>query len=276
MSPAIVWQALFFFMPLLLVLYLSFVLAWDKPFLSSFTLQHYATFFDPMYLGIIARSFLLAACNAFACLVIGYPVAYFLAVKTRAWKNTLLFLLMLPFWTNLLVLIYAWFFVLERHGLVNIFLMKLGMISEPLHLLNTPWAVHLVMFYCYLPFMIMPLYSILEKLDMSFIEASLDLGANPFKTFINVTVPLTLSGIKTGFFLVFIPSFGEFVIPALIGGAKQMFVGSLISHYFLATRNSFLGSAFTCFSSLILIIIALFFHWMVKDRVRIIKEVMGS
>jgi len=274
--PAFVWQILFFFLPLAFIVGISFIKDWDTPLLSAFTLQHYSSFIDPIYFTILARSFLLAAFNGCACLILGYPIAYFLAVKVRKWKNSLLFFLMLPFWTNLLVLIYAWFFILERHGLINSILIKLGFIAEPLQLLNTPWAIYLVMLYCYLPFMIMPLYSILEKLDRTLLEVSLDLGANPLKTFINVTIPLSLSGIRTGFFLVFIPSFGEFVIPSLIGGGKHMFVGSLISHYFLVSRDAFLGSAFTTVSGLALILFALVFHWAVRNQLKIIKGVANQ
>jgi len=171
---------------------------------------------------------------------------------------------MLPFWTNFLIQLYAWFFLLERNGLVNTFLLRIGLISAPLQLTNNFFAIFLVMFYCYLPFMIMPLYTVLEKLDDTLFEAAADLGSDPWHTFFRITLPLSRSGIRTGFFLVFVPAFSEFVIPALLGGARYMFVGSLISHYFLIARNTFVGAAFTCLVGLVLvgivIAVSLFFR----------------
>ena len=159
------------------------------------------------------------------------------------------------------MLAYAWFFVLDKYGLVNNALVSIGLISEPLTLLNTPFSVYLVMVYCFLPFMVLPVYSILEKLDQRLIEASYDLGATWKETFIRIIFPLSLSGIKTGVFLVFVQSFGEFVIPELLGGGKQFYVGTLISHYFLVSRNPFAGAAFTCFSAIFLIVfVGLLYH----------------
>lgn len=173
-------------------------------------------------------------------------------------KNIFLFFIILPFWTNLLVLTYAWFFILDRDGLFNLLLLKMGIIQEPFTLINNYFSIILVMFYCYLPFMIMPLFSVLEKFDLSLLEASKDLGANQWQTFLNVIIPITLPGIQAGFLLVFVPAFAEFVIPLLVGGDKFMFVGTLISHYFLIGQNKFIGSAFTVFSSCILFAIVFF------------------
>ena len=220
------------------------------------SVAHYATFVDWTYVAIIKRSLILAFGTAFACLVIAYPVAYYIARHVKKIKNILLFFIMLPFSVNLLIQAYAWFFMLGKTGLINNVLLNLGIISQPLHLLNTPGAVYVGTIYCYLPFMILPLYTVLEKIDVRFIEASLDLGANRIQTFVRVIVPLSLPGISTGFFLVFIPVFGELVIPALLGGGKQMYVSTLISYYFLTTRNLSLGSAFTVTSSAIVLIVA--------------------
>jgi spermidine/putrescine transport system permease protein len=145
------------------------------------------------------------------------------------------------------------------------------LIKTPLHLLNTPFAVYLVMIYCYLPFMTLPIYTVLEKFDIRLIEASLDLGATRFMTFLRVILPLTLPGISTGFFLVFIPSFGEFVIPALMGGSRYFFVGSLISHYFLIVRDLSVGAAFTSLSSIILLVVTLFFYYFFKWLARTVR-----
>jgi len=251
--PAIIWQVLFFVIPLCSVLTISFVKDWEVSFFSGFTLSHYVALFDAAYFYIISRSVVLAFGTTITCLLLGYPIAYYVAFRAQKLKNVFLFFLILPFWTNFLVQVYSWFFLLEKEGLLNNFLLSLGIISEPFEILNTYVAVAIVMIYCYLPFMIMPVYSILEKIDPSLFEASADLGATPNQTLLNVIFPLSVPGILTGFFLVFVPSFSEFVIPLLLGGDKYMFVGGLITHYFLTSRSLSLGAAFTTFSSLVLL-----------------------
>jgi spermidine/putrescine transport system permease protein len=176
-----------------------------------------------------------------------------------------LFLLLVPFWTNFLLHIYAWFFVLEREGFLNTLLSKLHLISEPLQLLNTPFAIMIMMVYYYLPFMVMPLYSALEKMDPRLIEASFDLGASWRQTVLRVILPLTKKGLKAGFFLVYIPSFGEFAIPELMGGDKWMFVGNVIASYMLGDETGSLGAAFTLLAAVALLGSALFFYWLL-DR----------
>ena len=261
--PAVLWQVLFLYVPLFLVLYMSF-----QPVTGAFrfylTLDNYKLILSSFpYFYIIGRSVFIAACTTLLCLICAYPVAYYLALKVeRRWKNVLLFLLTLPFWTNFLIQIYSWVFVLDRNGLVNMLLLKLGIIQEPLHMINNTGAIFFVMLYYYLPFMIMPLYSILEKIQHDLLEASMDLGATHWQTFRRITLPLSMSGIKTGVFLVFVPAFGEFVIPSIIGGYHHLFVGSLISHYFLVTRDSQLGAAFTIVSGFVLLICALLFNWL--------------
>lgn len=251
--PAFIWQFLFFCIPLFLIVAMSVISISEQTDFSQVTLHHYATFFGLHYFTVIARSLFLALSTAITCAFFAYPVAYHLVFHVKKWRNFLFFFLMIPFWTNLLVQVYAWFFVLERHGLVNSALLGLKIIEQPLQLLNTPFAIYIVMISCYMPFMVIPIYASLEKFDMRFLEASADLGAQPWQTFLRITLPLSALGIRTGFFLVFIPSFGEFVIPALMGGGKHLYVGSLISHYFLVAGNPYLGSAFTCFTGLILL-----------------------
>lgn len=263
--PALIWQVLFWCVPLFIIIYLSFTKQ------GALTWQHYKALFQPIYFRIIFRSLFLALANALVCLVCAYPVAYFLGVYAKRWKQFLLFLLVLPFWTNFLVQVYSWFFLLERNGLINTVLMRIGLIAEPLNLSNSLFAVFLVMVYCYIPFMILPLYSIIEKLNITLLEASADLGGTPWQTFRRITLPLSMPGIKTGVLLVLVPSFGEFIIPALLGGSKYLMVGSLISHYFLIARDSSLGSAFTLFSGIILLIVALLFHWYVRVSFETIK-----
>ncbi|HSC24957.1 MAG TPA: ABC transporter permease [Candidatus Babeliales bacterium] len=258
--PAILWQVLFLYAPFLLVLYTSFK---SDDSNISITLSNYITMLSSPYFYIIARSIFIATGVTFLCLLCGYPVAYFLAITVhRRWKNYLLFLLTLPFWTNFLIQIYSWIFILDYNGLINMLLLKTGLIQNPLPMINNIGAIFFVMLYYYLPFMIMPLYSILEKIQQDVLEASMDLGATHWQTFKYITIPLSMSGIKTGIFLVFVPSFGEFVIPSIVGGAHHMFVGSLVSHYFLVVQDKQLGSAFTIVSGLVLIICILFLHWL--------------
>ncbi len=270
--PAVAWIVLFFYVPLTTVIAQSFcVTTSSTSAFSIMSLGNYVNFIDWPYLAIIRRSLFLAFSTATVCLVVGYPVAYFIARRARRWKNVLLFLVMLPFSVNLLIQAYAWFFMLGRAGLLNTILLKLGIVGSPVHILNTPWAVYVGMVYCYVPFMILPLYAIFEKLDERLIEASLDLGARWWATWLHVIMPLSSPGVRTGFFLVFIPVFGEFVIPALLGGGKQMFVGSLISYYYLTVRNFALGSAFTCISSCVVVCASFFIYRYLSKQAGVVK-----
>ena len=266
LAPALLWQVLFLYIPLVIVLVLSFTRGWGLALPAIFTLKHYGAVFNSTHFIIIFRSLVLALFNAVACLLCAYPVAYFIAYRVKRFRNLLLFLLTIPFWTNFLVHVYAWFFLLEHNGLINTLLLKTGVIATPFHLINNMKAVGIVMVYCYFPFMIMPLYSVLEHIDKRLIESSFDLGATARQTFMRVTLPLSLPGIKTGFFLVFVPSFGEFAIPALVEGSKNMFVGTLISHYFLMARSPFLGAAFTFLSGAVLLVVVIILHRML-DRI---------
>ncbi len=261
--PAIVWQILFFYIPLLLIVVTSFIKV-SPPGISGgivgLTFEKITHFLNPLYLRVIGLSLLLAILNVIICFLIAYPLAYFIAFRGKRFKNGLLFLLLIPFWTNFLLHVYAWFYVLEKHGFLNNLLMHLGLIQEPLVLLNTPFAILIMMVYYYLPFMVLPIYSSLERFNMSLIEASFDLGATWFQTFRQIILPLTMRGIRAGFFLVYIPSFGEFVIPSLMGGDKIMFVGNVVSEYILAEGTGSLGAAFMVVSCAILLLTAIFFY----------------
>lgn len=259
--PALVWLILFLYIPLIFIVSLSLIKKGTISIWPELTFDRYLTFFDSIYYTILWRSLLLALTTTIICLLCSYPIAYFLALKARRWKNSLIFLLALPFGVNFVILAYAWFFILEKHGLINNLLRTLGIIQQPVQLFNSPFAIYIVMIYCYLPFMVLPIYAVLEKLDLQLIDASLDLGASRFTTFLHVTLPFSMPGIQTGFFMVFIPAFGEYIVPTLMGGNKYMYTGSLISHYFLILRNLPLGAAFTCFSSIVLLIVALLFYW---------------
>lgn len=268
MAPALAWQICFCLFPLLFMIQLSFC----SHLFQDFTLDFFIQVFKTSHFFVMFRSFLLASTTAISCLIIGYPVAYYVALlaPTRL-KSFLIFLIVLPFLTNLLVQVYAWFFILEHHGILNKLLFFIGI--DVGNLLNSQFAMYLVMFHVYLPFMIMPLYSTLEKINVRWIEASLDLGASYFQTFCRVVLPLTLQGIKTGFFLVYVTSFGEYAIPSLIAGQKKYFVGTMISEYFFIGKDWHVGAAFTCLSSALFLGTIVFYQSMLKKVVHRLQRV---
>ena len=272
MMPALVWQLLFFYVPIGLIIFLSVIKTHQITGATSLTLVHYKSFFAWSYFKIIGRSLMLAMVTSLLTLFCCYPVAYFISFRVKKYKNLFLFFLILPFFTSLLIQVYAWFFLLEKEGLINNFLLFTGIIKQPLTLLNNLFSIYLVMFYCYLPFMLFPIYTIMEKMNLQLLESSSDLGASPWQTFLRITLPLSMPGIRTGLFLVFIPAFGEFVIPTLMGGNKQFYVGSLIAHYFLAAQNAHTGAAFTIIACFVLIIVAFLFHVLLKKIIT--KEVI--
>jgi len=247
--PALLWQAVFLLLPLAVIVGLSF--SSDEGLCC--TLEQYSTLLSSPYWRIIGRSVWLAGVTSFICLCLGYPVAYFIAFHAQRWRTMLLFLLMLPLWTSLLVQIYAWFFLLEREGVMTQLLVQLGIPPASGSLANSTISLFLVMVYCYLPFMIMPLYTVLDRIDVRVAEASSDLGARPWQTFLRVILPLSLPGIRAGLLLVLVPAFGEFSIPALLGGGRYFYVGPLISYFSLVTRDNGLSAAFTCLSSVVLL-----------------------
>lgn len=260
-SPAMIWQVLFFYLPLALLVVTSVVKFSDNETFEGFSFEKISFFLRPLYLKVIMNSFFLALGNAILCFLIAYPLAYFLAFTGKRYKNFFLFLLIVPFWTNFLLHIYAWFFVLEKEGFLNNLMRNIGMIDSPILYLNTPFAIMIMMVYYYLPFMVMPLYSSLEKMDTRLVEASLDLGATWRQTFTRVILPLTKRGLMAGFFLVYIPSFGEFAIPELMGGDKWMFVGTVVSSYILGDETGSFGAAFTVVACIMLLISAAALYW---------------
>ncbi len=270
--PAVIWQIVFFYLPLLFIVVSSILKVSDLGVIEGITFEKLWIFFSPIYLGVIGSSFLLALSNAVLCLFIAYPIAYFLAFTSHKFKNLFLFLLIVPFWTNFLLHVYAWFFVLEKEGFLNNLLRFLGIIDEPIHFLNSMFAIMIMMVYYYLPFMLLPIYSSLERLDRRLIEASMDLGAGWSHTFRRILLPLTLSGVRGGFFLVYIPSFAEFAIPELMGGDKQMFVGSVVSHYILGEETGSLGAAFTVVSCAALLVSVVILYWLMN---KLMKKVYG-
>ena len=220
---------------------------------------NYVRALDPLYLRVLGRSLGLALATTLLCLLIGYPMAYWLGlVAPRRWRSALLVLVILPFWTSFLVRMYAWVFLLRSEGLVNATLGRIGL--PALNLLYNDAAVLLGQVYGELPFMVLPLYASLEKLDRSLLEAAADLGAAPFRALWRVTLPLTLPGIVAGGLLVFIPSLGAYLAPDLLGGARTIYVGTLIQNQFVVARDIPFGSALSFVLSLVVVALLLVFR----------------
>ncbi len=232
--PAGVWYALFFLAPLLYMLVISFAESpgYGGPPQLGFHLDSYQLITDPLYLRVFLGTLQMALIGTLACLVVGYPLAYFLATRATARKTTLLLMIIVPFWTSFLIRTYAWETILDPEGTLSHILQAVGLIHGPLNVLYTRTAIFIGIVYNYLPLMIFPLYVALERLDKRLVEASKDLGAGRIATFLQVTLPLTLPGVMTGFLLVFIPLTGEYLIPAILGGSKNLFLGNLIGEQF--------------------------------------------
>ncbi len=225
------------------------------------TLGNYAYLIDdPMYVAAYLSSVKIAAVSTVLALLIGYPMAYGIARSAQPWRNVLLLAVMLPFWTSFLIRVYAWIGILRSNGLLNNFLLWLGVIDEPLVLLNTDLAVYIGIVYSYLPFMILPLYATLEKMDLSLLEAAQDLGCRPWKAFVTVTLPLSLPGIIAGSMLVFIPAVGEFVIPDLLGGPSTLMIGKVLWSEFFNNRDWPVASAVAIAMLVLLVAPIVFFQ----------------
>ena len=198
---------------------------------------------DPLYINSFKSSLIIATISTLITLCVAYPLAYALACSSRRWRPVLVMLVILPFWTSFLIRVYAWIGILKTEGLLNQLLLGIGVISEPLTILNTNTAVYIGIVYSYLPFMVLPVYAALEKMDWSLIEAAEDLGASRISAFWLVTVPLSLPGVIAGCFLVFIPAMGEFVIPDLLGGSDTLMIGKTLWVEFFSNRDWPVASA---------------------------------
>jgi spermidine/putrescine transport system permease protein len=221
--------------------------------------------FDPVYIAIFLRSLKIAALTVVATLIVCYPAAFCISRLSERWKNFCLFLITLPFFTSLIVRLFIWVLILRQTGLVNAVLLNTGVIARPLELIYTDGAIILGMVYIFIPFMFMPVYASVEKLDWTLVRASLDLGAGPIRTFIRIILPLTAPGIAGGAIIVFIPALGNFVVPAILGGAKVMMLGNLIEQQFLAARNWPFGSALAMMVMCVMLVL-LFVYVIVSGR----------
>ena len=241
---AIAWMGVFAFAPNVLVFLASFCSTSSETFIvPGLSLDNYVRLMDRAHLDILVSSLRLSGLVTLVCLLVAYPFAAILARTRQPWRNYLLILVVIPFWTNSLVRTYAMTAMLNTSGIINTALLTLGIIEQPLAMMYTPGAVVLGLTYTLLPFMVLPLYAALERLDRRYIEAARDLGASPIKTFWRVVLPLTMPGIVSGCMLVFLPGIGMFYVSDVLGGAKAMLLGNFIRDQFLTTRNWPLGAA---------------------------------
>lgn len=246
------WLLLFLLLPILIVLKISLaeialasppytpMLQWvdERTLALRLHVGNYAYLWqDPLYLGAYLNSLKVAAVSTAFCLLIGYPMAYAIARAPSSWRIVLLMLVILPFWTSFLIRVYAWIGLLQGNGLINHLLLSIGLIDQPLVLLHSNFAVYLGIVYSYLPFMILPLYATLVRMDLTLLEAAADLGCPPWKAFLTVTLPLSMPGVIAGSLLVFIPAVGEFVIPDLLGGPDSLMIGRVLWTEFFSNRD---------------------------------------
>lgn len=268
------WLTLFFLAPFVIVFKISFsemayaippytdLVTWVEQQLTlSLNLGNYAYLFtDDLYIRAYLSSIRIAAIATLICVLVAYPIAYVIARAEPATRNALLMLVILPSWTSFLIRIYAWVGILKNNGLINNLLMWLGIIDQPIAMLNTEFAVYVGIVYAYLPFMVLPLYTNLIKLDNSLLEAAADLGAAPWKVFMSVTLPLSKAGIIAGSMLVFIPAVGEFIIPDMLGGAETLMIGKVLWQEFFNNRDWPVASAVAIVMLLLLLLPITLFH----------------
>lgn len=284
--PPFVWLTLFLLLPFLLVLKISFAdlrfgippytpLAElkDQALTLSLNLGGYIRLFtDSLYVSTYLSSVKMAAVTTVCCALIGYPMAYYIARSRPAVRNLLLLAVILPFWTSLLLRVYAWVGILRNDGLLNNALQWLGLISEPLEIYRTDLAVYIGLVYAYLPFFILPLYANLVKLDIRLLEAAYDLGARPWRAFISVTLPQTMPGVIAGAMLVFIPSVGEYVIPEMLGGANTLMMGRVMWMEFFNNADWPMAAAVTCVMVLLLLLPLVLFQYNQVKQLEIYKR----
>lgn len=269
-SPGILWIILFFNLPLLIVLFISFVergRAGSIKIPPVYTIENYRQLFNAcasqfagpecnpfLYMGIFGHSVRIALIVTFWCIILGYPLSYFVSRQRPIWRDALMVLIIIPFWTNFLVRTYALKQVLATEGLVNSFLMGLNFVNQPLDLLFNEFAVVVGLIYGYLPFAILPMYASVEKFDHTLMEAAADLGASPFRAFWRIMLPMTLPGVFAALVLVFVPVVGAFITPDIMGGGKIEMIGTLINRQFGVSRNWPFGSAMSLMLMLLVLI----------------------
>ncbi|MEU6718218.1 ABC transporter permease [Nonomuraea sp. NPDC046802] len=260
LSPGLTYLLVLLLVPLALVLsYSVFQRGRFGGVVYEFTTENFGRLFDPLYLSVVGVSLKIAALTTLIALLMGYPTAYLIAQLPRKWKTVALVAVVLPFWTNFIIRVYAWIMLLSGPGLVNSGLKVFGL--EPLELLYNQGTIVMGLLYSYLPLMILPLYAAIERLDPQLREASANLGASGFTTFRKVTLPLTVPGVLTGCLFVFVPSFGNFVIPEMLGGSKSIMVGNLIRDQFLTARDWPFGATLSLALVAVLVVLLIAQAW---------------
>ena len=261
-APMAIWTILFVLATLGYILYLSFSTRAENGMgvTAQFTLDNYLKILNPSYLKVLGNSLKLAAITTIICLLVGYPFGYLMAKASPKRRTVLMLLVIVPFWTNALVRVYGWRILLMGDGPVNTFLLTLGVIDQPLKLLNTFGAVVLGMVYALLPFMILPTYSSVEKMDWALVEASRDMGSSPLRAFVTVTLPLTAPGMLAGCVLTFVPSIGLFFMSDLLGGSNDVFLGNLINDQLLKSRDWPFAAAL----SVVMMLLTSLFLWIYR------------
>lgn len=248
--PYVVWSAIFIVIPLLLIVFFSFTSKVNGRFVFSF--ENFQRLFEPIYFTVFIRSIWLAVLSTVLCLILGYPIAYIISKLPIKRRNMLILLFILPMWMNFLLRTYAWMAILGRDGLINTLLGYIGI--GPIKMLYTDGAILLGMVYNFLPFMVIPIYTVLIKIDKNLVNAAYDLGANKAQAFRKVILPLSIPGIISGITMVFMPAVSNFVIPNLLGGGKYMLVGNLIEQQFTTIGNWNFGSALSIFMMILILI----------------------
>ena len=244
MVPPTFWLLVFFVIPVIIVIGYSFSTTGTGGGIDlRFTLEHYHLSFNGLYVSIFLKSFLYALITTVITLAIAFPIAYYMAFASPRMKIILMFLIILPFWTNFLVRMYSLMSLLGKSGLINSILLYSGIVDEPLKLMNNSFGMYIGFIYWNLPFMILPIFSALDRMDVSLLEASLDLGASRNQTFRNITFPYSVPGVVAGIVFTFIPTLGNFVIPEFLGGPDNLMIGNVITAQYLEVRNWPFGSA---------------------------------
>jgi spermidine/putrescine transport system permease protein len=266
-SPSVVWLTVFFSIPYFIVIIYSLLTPEIYDVKFQLSLNAYSDILNGIYFKPFFLSFRLALITTVLCLLMGYPVAYLIARSSEKWKNILLVLIIIPFWTNFIIRIFSWRIYLSTNGVMNEVLMRLHLINAPLEIIRTDWAVIIVMVYVYLPYMILPLYSVIEKIDFTLLNAAMDLGANESKAFFKVTLPLSREGIFAGSILVFIPALGAYIIPQLMGNQNSLYIGQIITYKIKnIPRNWPIASALSLVLLVIIAVILLVSYSVYKNR----------
>ena len=248
--PYVVWSAAFIIIPLLLIIFFGFTKQENGQYI--FSIENFQRLFEPIYLKVFMRSISLALVSTLICLVLGYPVAYIISKAKLSKQATLIMLFILPMWMNFLLRTYAWVAILGKNGVINNIITSLGF--EPVKILYTDYAVLLGMVYNFLPFMVLPIYTILSKMDQDLINAARDLGANSIQVFTKIIFPLSLPGVASGITMVFMPAVSTFVISQLLGGGQFMLLGNLIEQQFMSIGDWNFGSAISIFMMIMILI----------------------